>query len=214
MKVFVINAYPERRNKYDERYTMFPAVLSKDVEESDCDKYSFYWNISSKLKHNIVACSMSHKKCLEHIVINKLNEIIIIEDDAVIDFERLDELKEYNDFTYIGGDIRPPLLKDDSKFKKEMIISNVGKNQIDTDRFVILGCFGMYIPTWNVAKMIIENIPVNTKEKAIDVEMKKLQKKELIKYYHYPAISTLYLEDAKTGFSASQMKKLTTFSHY
>ncbi len=95
-----------------------------------------------------------------------------------------------------------------------MIIYNVGKNKIDTNRFVILGCFGMYIPTWNVAKMIIENIPVNIKEKAIDVEMKKLQKKELIKYYHYPAISTLYLEDAKTGFSASQMKKLTTFSHY
>ena len=116
MKVFVINAYPERTNKYDDRYTMFPAVLAKDVTESDCDKYSFYWNISSKLRNNIVACSMSHKKCLQNIIDNKLNEILIIEDDAVIDFDRLDELKEYEDFTYIGGDIRPPLLKDDKSF--------------------------------------------------------------------------------------------------
>tara|TARA_R110001592_G_scaffold305098_2_gene577700 strand:- start:1875 stop:2519 length:645 start_codon:yes stop_codon:yes gene_type:complete len=214
MKVFVINAYEERRNKYDERYTMFPAVLAKDITNEDCKDYSFYWNIKDKLRNNIVACSLSHKKCLEHIVHNKIDRSIIIEDDAIIDFSRLDELKEYKEFTYIGGDIRPPLLKDDKDFKKEMIISNVGKNKIDTDKFVILGCFGMYLPDWEIAKMIIDNIPVNTKEKAIDVEMKKLQKKELIKYYHYPAISTLYLEDAKTGFSAPQMKKLTTFSHY
>ena len=45
---------------------------------------------------------MSHKKCLQNIIDNKLNEILIIEDDAVIDFERLDDLKEYKDFTYIG----------------------------------------------------------------------------------------------------------------
>lgn len=214
MKVFVINAYPERRNKYDDRYTMFPAVLAKDVTESDCNKYSFYWNISSKLKHNIVACSMSHKKCLQNIIDNKLNQILIIEDDAVIDFDRLDELKEYKDFTYIGGDIRPPLLKDDKEFDKQMINKQVGLNQIDTDRFVILGCFGMYLPRWEIAEMIINNIPVNPKEKAIDVEMKKLQKKGLINYFHYPAISTLYLEDAVSGFSAPQMKKLTTFFHY
>ena len=72
----------------------------------------------------------------------------------------------------------------------------------------------MYIPSWKIAKMLIDNIPVNNKEKAIDVELKKLQKKKLINYYHYPAISTLHLEDAKTGFSAQQMNKLTTFYNY
>ena len=216
MIIFVINAYPERALKYDARYTMFPATLAKDVLDSDKSQYSFYWNISDKLKSNIVACSMSHKRCLKYIVDNKLDECIIIEDDAVIDFSRVDEIKEYKDFTYIGGDIRPPLLKDDNKDfrdkKRKMIIPD-GLNKIDTDKFVILGAFGYYIPRYQVSERLLSFIPVNNLEKAIDVEFKKLQKTKVIRDFHYPPLVTLNLEEAKTGFSASQMT-LTTFNEY
>ena len=54
-------------------------------------------------------------------------------------------------FVYVGGDMRPPLIKDDKTFQKSMIIKNVGLNTIDTDKFRILGCFGYFIPNKKVS---------------------------------------------------------------
>ena len=38
MIVFVINAYTERSNKYDERYTMYPAKWWEDITDEELDK--------------------------------------------------------------------------------------------------------------------------------------------------------------------------------
>jgi hypothetical protein len=62
--------------------------------------------------------------------------------------------------------------------------------------------------------MIINSIPCNNKERAIDVEFTKLQKKGLIKYYHYPPLSTLYMPEALKGFNSKAMKLSSNFSHY
>ena len=213
MNILVVSAYEERREKYDNNYTIIKGVWWEELGESDLKSYHFYWNAKDSHKKKVVACSMSHKKAIQYIIDNDLKNTIIIEDDAVVDLSRLEELKGYEEFVYVGGDMRPPLIKDDSKFQKQMIIKTVGLNCIEPEKFRILGCFGYFIPNKNVAKMIIDNIPCNNKERAIDVEFTKLQKKGLIKYFHYPPLGTLYMPEALKGFNAKLMK-LSDFSHY
>ena len=41
MRVIVINAYEERREKYDERYELYPAVHWTDVTEEQTEELHF-----------------------------------------------------------------------------------------------------------------------------------------------------------------------------
>lgn len=207
MSIFVINAYEERTQKYDERYTLFPATLAKNVTDEDMHNYAFIHSTKDKLKRNICACSLSHKRLLKKIIDDKLNKVIVIEDDAVIDFSRIDELNNCIDFTFIGGEINPPkFTKEFTNFNKHNIKHINGLNKIKPEEFIILGTHGYYIPTYEVAEKILHNLPFNNKDKAIDLEYKKLQKAQIIQSYVYPAISYLIPEEANKGFSAERYK--------
>lgn len=213
MRVFVINAYPERKEKYDYQYEIFPAVHWTDVTEEQVERYHFRHNAKMELRKKVVACSLSHKRLLQTIIDKDLKNIVIIEDDALIDdFDKLDELQNVNDFVYIGGDITSPLLKDMKKFKEDGGKENVryccekGINKIDKDIFKIGQTCGYYIPDASVAQMILTNIPHGNKERAIDNEYIHLQKKGKINLFMYPALSTLYLKDAMNGFTYSTYK--------
>ena len=213
MRVFVINAYPERKEKYDYQYEIFPATWWEDVTEEQVERYHFRHNAKMELRKKVVACSLSHKRLLQTIIDKDLKNIVIIEDDALIDdFDKLDELQNVNDFVYIGGDITSPLLKDMKKFKEDGGKENVryccekGINKIDKDIFKIGQTCGYYIPDASVAQMILTNIPHGNKERAIDNEYIHLQKKGKINLFMYPALSTLYLKDAMNGFTYSTYK--------
>ena len=213
MKVFVVNAYEDRKEKYDERYELYPAVWWEDVKDEDVERYHFRHNAKMDLRKKVVACSLSHKKLLQKIIDEDLKDIIIIEDDALIDkWERIKELEDVNEFCYIGGDITSPLLKDMKEFKEGGGKENVryccekGINVIDTDVFKIGQTAGYYIPNASVAQMILSNIPHGKKERAIDNEYISLQKKGKITKFIYPAIATLYLPDASQGFTYSKYK--------
>ena len=104
--IFVISINKERQEKYtDPRYTIFEGVNGK--EELDIhwinDNYNFYWNAGNKIKYSIAGCSQSHIRVMEKIRKDKINNAIIIEDDALLDFNRLDELDEVDEFCYLGG---------------------------------------------------------------------------------------------------------------
>ena len=121
MNILVVSAYEDRRKKYTDEYQIISAVWWEDIKDEDLKTYHFYWNARDSHKKKVVACSKSHKKAIQHIIDNDLKNTIIIEDDAILDIARLDELKDYDDFTFVGGDIRPPLVKDDKSFNKSMI---------------------------------------------------------------------------------------------
>ena len=204
MKVFVICAYEERKAKYlnDNRYTIWDAYHWNDIKDETVDLYNFRHNCRDILKKKITACSESHLACLKHIYDNKIDNCIIIEDDALIDFYRLDELKDIKDFCYIGGMMFPPLLKDKKDFVKPTF--EKGLHEIDPETFVIHNAHGLYIPTHDIVPaMMRQTYP---KRKAIDVEYKHQQKRKELKYFIYPAISTLHLEDSKKGFTWSNYK--------
>ncbi len=213
MKVFVVNAYKDRKEKYDKRYELYPAVWWEDVTEEQVERYHFRHNAKMEYRKKVVACSLSHKNLLQKIINEDLKDIIIIEDDAVIDkWDRLEELENVNEFCYIGGDITSPFLKDMKKFKEDGEKENVryccqkGINVIDTDVFKIGQTCGYFIPNKEVAQMILSNIPNGKKERAIDNEYISLQKKRKIEKFIYPAIATLYLPDACQGFTYSTYK--------
>ena len=130
--------------------------------------------------------------------------MIIIEDDALIDFERLQELNNMTNFCYIGGRFQTPVLKHnkhiDSIINRDLLKSNE-INVIDKDQFIISGTHGYYIHTPQNAEDVYKNITNKKKRRAIDVEFKRLQKEGKINAFIYPAISTLHLPDAQNGFT-------------
>ena len=60
----------------------------------------------------------------------------------------------------------------------------------------------------------IDDVYSNRKYRAIDVAYWELQKKGIIKYFVFPALGTLYLPDAKNGFTYSTYKLETEQSEY
>jgi len=214
MRVFVINAYENRKDKYDQRYELYPAVWWADLEDKDVENYYLRHNAKMELRKKVVACSMSHKNLLQKIINEDLKEVVIIEDDAVIDCEawkRLEQLKDVNEFCYVGGYMSSPFLKDLKTFEendKEHVRHDLikGINDIDPKIFRIGQTCGYYIPNAEVAREVLSNIPNGKKERAIDNEYMALQKKGNITKFIYPAIATLFIKEAKEGFSFSNYK--------
>ena len=143
---------------------------------------------------------------MKHIYENKINNAIVIEDDALIDFSRLKELDDIKGFAYIGGRFQSPILTKDRVFQKEFnkeIFSTQKLNIINPEEFIITAGHGYYFEKYNVAKDIFDDIQSQKRQRAIDVEFKRIQKNnsQLISQFIYPAISTLHLPDAENGFT-------------
>jgi len=211
MKVIVISAYPERRTKYDDRYEIFEAYTPKDITQEVYDNYYFRYNAKPLYRKKVISCAESHKKVLQKIIDEDLKRTIIIEDDAVLDFDRLDECNYLNEFTYIGGDITSLTLGKSNTFRKELKEDirkslNEGINIIDKKSWRVAHACGYYIPDKKVAQRILDSIPVYKLNRAIDKEYMELQKQGLIQQFIYPAIVTLVEDEAKKGFNYSSYK--------
>jgi len=205
--IFVLNICAERWKKYENQggYTRFQGIVGKDIDVNEHPQFIHYWNKNEHSKKCVIACFQGHMNIMKHIYENKINNAIIIEDDALIDFNRLEELDDITDFTYIGGRLQATILKNDKVFQKEYNKESIlsGINKINTETYIITGCHGMYIPDYKITKVIFNDIESRPRVRAIDVEMKRLQKTnpELIGQFIFPAISTLYLPDAEQGFT-------------
>lgn len=212
MRVFVVNAYEDRKEKYDEeKYEIFPAFWWEDITEEQVEEYHFRHNAKMEYRKKVVACSLSHKALLYKIINEDLKDVFILEDDAIIEkWDRLKELQGSKEFCYIGGQINAPLMKDFKKFEdiKDSVRENFckGINVIDTKEFRLAHACGYFVPNKRVAQDILSNIPNGVKERAIDTEYIALQKKGKITKFIYPAIATLYLPDASRGFTYSTYK--------
>ena len=211
MKIFVISAYPERRTKYDDTYTIFDAYTPKDITNEIYDNYYFRYNAKPLYRKKVIACAESHKKVLKIIIEEDLKETIILEDDAILDVSRIGELKGMNEFCYIGGDIVALTLNKYNEFrksKKEDIRQSLqqGINTIDIENWRLAHACAYYIPNKEVAQQILNSIPNLNKCRAIDKEYMLLQEKKIISKFIYPALATLQIDEAKQGFNFSQYK--------
>ncbi len=222
MKVFVINAYSDRTDKYDENYKMFPARWWDTITDEELDMFSFRWNCKSDLRKKICACTLSHLEMIKKIVLEDLKDVVICEDDCMIDdYELLKETTELlptDELTYLGGQINSPLVKDYRKFEKTLkkyVIDKIKNdkkliNEIDNESFRITHCCCYYIPNKKVAQNILDSIQDiytgTRKMRAIDVCFHELQKRKIITKFVFPAQGTLHIQDAKKGFTFSTYK--------
>lgn len=218
VNIFVINISDERWERYkdDKRFTRWVGVNGRQLPLAFVEQnYICMWNARESHKRSVAGCGESHLSLLRHIYENKINDVIILEDDTVVDFDRLSELKDVKDFLYLGGRFQSPTLK--NKLCKENIIVKNGLNKIDIDLFTITGGHAYYIPTYNIASDIYHDIMSKPKRRAIDAEYRRLQKGRIITDFIYPAIVELYLPHAMNGFtynSASQYKLKDTNKFY
>jgi len=202
---------PERRKKFDETWTRFPAVdgATFNDDEPILERMVSFWNISPKEHRAKCGCYQSHYNLLSHIRNNKLNHVIVAEDDA-IQMDSLQDIMSCKNFTYLGGyfshlKMTEGCLKDIDDFP----ISAQGVNPLDRTTHRILMTLSYYIPNWRVARDILDFLDSQVRVRAIDVMLHKIN--TLSFDYMYPA---KFIEEpiASTIHTTSRQKHPTI--HY
>ena len=239
LRIFVINLKrnKDRWKKYDKynkslpssnyvKYEKFDAVdgnylrKNQKTKEDKMDKKYFekiimMWNAGEKQKGNVIGCLLSHLRLMRKIVSKKLNNVLVIEDDALVDMALLKKTNlnklPQDKMIYFGGVLRPLTFKD-QKFKPDNVRKSFKKNtvnKIKANNFKIGSTHGLYYPTKEAAKPLLKYLEGKERIRAIDSELAFIQKKEpgLIDSIFYPAIVYLVLEEAQQGFSGQYFKK-------
>jgi len=219
MKIFVINISDERWSRYsnDSRFTRWLGCDGRKLSPSFIkDNYITYHNCKESHRQSVAGCAESHLSLLKYIYENEIDDVLIIEDDTIVDFDRLSELEDINHFCYLGGRLQSPILK--NKLNMENISLKNGINKIDINHFTITAAHAYYIPHHQIASDIYHDIMFRNKRRNFDCELRRLQKNyKLIKNFVYPAIVELYLPDAMNGFTynaSSQYKLKDTNKYY
>ena len=176
------------------------APLKRDI----IDKYRFRYNAGLNVRNVTMAIFEGFINILNIIIKKKLKNVLITEDDAIIDWDRLenftkpDNIKKLpNTLIYIGGELHYPLLRDLKKkckinFKKGINKINDGIDNQTNRQYRITGSWGQFIKDENVAKTILQNLVKldrNNKEKYLSVQYDfALSKMKIDKYCLYPPI--------------------------
>ena len=218
-KIFVINLRrdKEKWSKYkkDDRYIRFSACNGVEMSRENpyFDRLQIMWNAKDRKKKCTAGILNSHMSIIKKIVKEKINQALVIEDDAIIDFKELKKIDlnqlPQDSIIYFGGTLHPPDTFKNKKWKHEETIKDFKKgiNEIDTTKFRILGGHGYYFPKWEIAEDLLKRVDSKKKMRALDSEMVKLQRIGVIKYFYYPAISYLSITDAKKGVHAVHMER-------
>jgi len=182
MKTFYINldTATQRRNKYtDKNFTRWKATSREEVPAYIETRMVSRYNFGKDAHLARCACWLSHTKLLEHIVENKINDVLILEDDA-IQVNDLPKIYPKDSITYVGGFVYNKKMMDS---KPPEIQHQVGIN-LCPDNLRILGCLAYIVPKWEVALHILNRIYSENRYKAIDIMMGNIGIKQ---YYNYPA---------------------------
>ena len=181
MKVFYINldTATKRRIKFEGKgYERFRAIPREEVPEFIDKKVHSMYNFPRDGHLGRCGCFLSHTKLLEKIVDEGLEDVLILEDDAVqvnpipIDYPR-------DSIVHIGGFIWNKLMMNQ---EKPQIEHKVGIN-VCPENYRVLGTIAYIIPTPEVALNILNRIYSSKRYRAIDIMMGNIGIKQ---YYNYP----------------------------
>ena len=88
MKIFVINLDDAKDRwehyKDDDRFTRWSATSREEVKEWDSEKMISYHNIHPDQHLAKCACLKSHLNIWSYIITNRMNDVLILEDDALV----------------------------------------------------------------------------------------------------------------------------------
>lgn len=187
MRTFVINldtAVDRWKHYEDTDYHRWRATPYQEVSQEDSDRMLSYWNISEKNHLCKVACLKSHYSLWKHIVNNKINNVIILEDDALLINDTTYLESNQDGITYLGGATYTPKMTGgfiNCSFNKEI-------TKIDFDKFRVLMTMSYYIPNYSVADKLIKMIDSKKRFRAVDVMLGEIKNNNgLNAYISYPA---------------------------
>jgi GR25 family glycosyltransferase involved in LPS biosynthesis len=187
MRIFVINldSAKDRWKHYELEESMgllerWRAIPRDEVQKHHSEKMISYHNIDPDQHLAKVACLMSHLTLWSYIVVNKLDNVLILEDDAEICDLNDDELPQ-DGITYFGGYTSDPMMTKGPKpiqFTEKI-------NKINFDEYRVLTTMAYYIPTHYIAGTLYSNILERKRYRAIDVMLGDI--KNISTYLYYPA---------------------------
>lgn len=191
----------ERRQKFmGKNYHRWEAVSRDEVSDWLSDKMISYWNYPKKSHLGRCGCFASHMELYHYIVDNQLNDVLILEDDAVL-HKSLPKKYPKDGIIYLGGFFAHQRITN-----KEPVKINLkdGINYLDP-KYRILMTMSYIIPTWQIANEIIENVEFKQRYRAIDILLGNIA---IPKYFEYPAC---FVEEGSKSTIATKDKKSNEF---
>ena len=171
----------ERKTKFDNTWTRWSATGRNQVDIVTRKKMISYYNVSENYHLGKCGCFLSHIKLLKYIVENKLNDVLICEDDAI----QVGDLPDYlgEGFVYLGGYFLN--IKKTKGAFKGVHNSNAGLNTIVDKPYNVCMTLSYYIGTYQVAEALLNELLSNKRYRAIDI---MYINSKLNKQYLYPAL--------------------------
>ena len=189
MRIFVINLDDAKDRwehyKDDERFTRWSATSREEVKEWDSKKMISYHNIHPDQHLAKCACLKSHLNIWSYIIINKMNDVLILEDDALVSDYLPDGGKLPQDgLTFFGGYTSSPKM---TQGPLNVSFTDV-INKIDFEKYRILTTMAYYIPTHYIASSLYSEILDRKRNRAIDVMLGEIKSIPMYLYYPGPVI--------------------------
>jgi hypothetical protein len=173
-----------------------------DVSEELDKKVISMWNLPREKHLAKCGCNDSHYKLYNHIVKHKLNNVLILEDDAL-------KVGEYptnypsDCITYIGGFLHRNKMMDSKPV--DWVIHENGINYPDGS-YCIMMTMSYIIPKWEIAQQVVDYMNSLKSWRSIDI---LVWKSPIKKAYLYPAV---FVEEQTPSLLRNKRKK--TNIHY
>ena len=198
MKIIVVCYDESPRLKYWDFNEKIIREIGLNRKTLDLEKYignySFLPSTKERVKRSRISCNEGHINIWNKIVNENLEDIIILEDDAVfkMDMTNLENIIKFlpkDGITFLGGHFKNPLMKD---LNKDLVIEpdiKLGLNKVYTEKFKVMGAFSYYIPNKEVAEQIINTAkyPKSKKYKS-NITDNLLNVVKTTKYFIYPSL--------------------------
>ena len=186
-----------RRDSLDYEFKWIQGSTYESAPDYLKDNWLIRWNqqITERVK-GFVGCFASHIKCLEHIVELQLDDTIVVEDDAHIDWKYMNDM-DFNEFPQDSPCLLGATLRccapwsNDKQFQLGQNIQDInqfelGVNKIDYVKHRWTQTHAIFYPNWMVAQGILDFIHNHEgKFKSPDLFFSDHQ---LVKYLHFPSL--------------------------
>ena len=183
MKVFVINLdrSEDRWAHYENTdYIRWSATDGKDIEGDILTRMISTHNIKEHNHRGKCGCFLSHVRLWKYIIDNKIDDVLILEDDA----EKIREIPNLpkDSITYLGGILFEKKITD-GVYKGPRDFSDLN----EVDNFKILMTMSYYIPNHKILKELYDFIMKQKRYRAIDI-MLNYETIPVKRRFVYPAV--------------------------
>tara|TARA_R110001632_G_scaffold78829_1_gene176710 strand:- start:689 stop:1378 length:690 start_codon:yes stop_codon:yes gene_type:complete len=204
-----IESNKHRWTKFDDSYTPWTAsetkTLIKDISEKDDKRMVSFWNLPREKHLAKCGITLQQYKLYHHIVQNKLNNVLVLEDDALrVSTEPIN----YPDdcVTYLGGYFQHNKLMNTKRIDVDSVEGfNECLSQADGGQFCIMMTMSYIIPKWEIAEELILHLDSLKRWRSIDI---MLWKSPVKKGYMYPAS---YVEEEIPSTLRNKRKKTNIY---